>query len=128
MASESKAVGMSKNQKMLAEINRKRGFHIFNPDIYKLEPVKNIIIVSPEKRITSDIMTVAEYCEVVGNRAKHIENSKNFVVFTDVEGESDPIEMAKKEIKDKRCPLSIVRMYGERIGEIWEVNEMIYPF
>ena len=128
MNSESKAAGMSKNQKMLAEINRKRGFHIFNPDVHKLEPVKSIIIVAPEKRITSDIMTVAEYCEVVGNRAKHIENSKNFVVFTDVEGETDPIEMAKKEIKDKRCPLSIVRMYGEKIGEIWEVNEMIYPF
>lgn len=116
---------MSKNQQMLADINKQQGFHVFHPKEYTLNPVKKITIVPPEDRITSDIMTVAEYCDVVGNRAKHIENSKNFVVFTDVEGETDPIEMAKKEIKDKRCPLSIIRMYGDRIGEIWEVNEMI---
>lgn len=127
MDPESKRV-MAKNQKMLADISREQGFHAFHPKEYKLDSIKDITIVAPEDRITSDIMTVAEYCEVVGNRAKHIENSKNFIVFTNVEGETDPIKMAKKEIKDKRCPLSIIRMYGDRIGEVWEVNELVTKF
>lgn len=118
---------MSLNQKMLADVSKQQGFHVFHPKEYKLDPVKNITIVSPEDRITSDIMTIAEYCDVIGNRAKHIENSKNFIIFTEVGGETDPIEMAKKEIKDGRCPLSIVRMYGGNIGEVWEVNELIHP-
>lgn len=120
----------NEDEQLLKEISKEMKFHIFNPKVHNVDMTKEIIIVEPDKRITSQIMTRAEYCEVLSNRAKHIENSKNNLVFVDIENEIDPIEMAKKEIKHKKCPLSIVRMYGygSNIGEIWEVNEMTIPF
>jgi len=116
------------NQKMLSEVSKMMGFHVFNPDEHKLEVIKEIIIVDPADRITSSHMTRPEYCEVISTRAKQIENSNTVLVFTDFGDETDPIEMAKKEIKDKQCPLSIIRMYNNKIGEKWAVNEMTIPF
>ena len=116
------------NQKMLSEVSKMMGFHVFNPDEHKLRVINEIMIVDPKERITSSQMTNSEYCEVISNRAKHIENSKNVLVFTDVGDEIDPREMAKKEIRDRRCPLSIIRMYNNRIGELWTVNELPIPF
>jgi DNA-directed RNA polymerase I, II, and III subunit RPABC2 len=101
-------------------------------DKYKYKPLTEIktIYVNPENRITSEVMTKFEYCQVIGIRAKQLEDYDN--PFTDVGDISDPIEMAKKEIMDKKCPLSIIRVRTTNgtttIAEKWQVNEMAIPY
>ena len=85
-----------------------------------------IIVVKPENRITSDHMTLYEYTSVVGTRATHIAHGSS--IYTSYENLSDPCDIAKKEIDENRCPLSIVRKLGNSNKiEIWEVNELIKP-
>jgi DNA-directed RNA polymerases I, II, and III subunit RPABC2 len=82
-------------------------------------------IVPASKRITSEYMTIFEYAMVVGTRATHI--SEGSVLYTDPDGLYDPRDIAKKEISENKCPLSITRKVSPSMVEIWEVNEMIKP-
>ena len=84
----------------------------------------DMTIVAPERRVTSEFMTMYEYAMVVGTRATHI--SEGAPLYVDATGISDAREIAIKEIELKRCPLSISRAVGGKI-EIWEVNEMTRP-
>lgn len=95
---------------------------------YEYRPVLRIEIIyrKPEDRVTSEVMTKFELCEIVSIRAKQLEQGKT--VFTDVGDLTDPLAIAKKEIIDKKCPLSIVRMITDRIAEKWQVNEMAIPY
>jgi DNA-directed RNA polymerase subunit K/omega len=82
---------------------------------------KETEIVSPMERITSEYMTLYEYAMVIGNRATHI--SQGAPIFVDITGLTEARDIAIKEIREKKCPLSISRRIGNKI-EIWEVNEM----
>lgn len=99
---------------------------------YEYNPIQRakIIYVRPKDRITSEVMTKFEYAEVVSIRAKQLEDDDQ--PFTDVGDLQDPIEMAKKEIADKKCPLSVVRnrtVEGDTtIAELWQINEMAIPY
>ena len=98
---------------------------------YEYKPVicSEIIYVHPENRITSDVMSKFELCEVRSHRAKQIESG--FLPFTDVGDLTDPLAIANKEICDKKCPLDIVRVILEhnnvKIAEKWHVNELAIP-
>ncbi len=92
-----------------------------NDDIHKEDA-----IVANEQRITSEIMTQAEYTRVVSERAKQIENGSP--IFIQLRNEHDPITIAEREIRQKKCPLKIMRYLSKNIREEWEVNEMIIPF
>ena len=87
------------------------------------------IYVHPDARITSEVMTDFEYNHIVGIRAQQLAN--DLKSFTEIGDLSDPIEIAKLEIANKRCPLSIKRvrtmLNGCEIAELWEVNEMSIP-
>ena len=84
-----------------------------------------IKIIDPNNRITTEYMTSYEYTSVVGVRATHI--SEGAPLYTDPSGLHDPIDIAKKEIAENKCPLSITRKIGNSMIEIWEVNEMVKP-
>ena len=85
-----------------------------------------LTIVKPEKRITSDRMTVYEYASVIGTRATHI--SKGAPLYTEIGDLYEPRDIAIKEINEGMCPLSISRRIGNtQYIEIWEVNEMVKP-
>ena len=92
----------------------------------KFEPQRELFFVRPEDRMTSEYITKYEYTRVLSIRAKQIE--KDNVVQTDVTNITDPIEMAKKEVRDKRCPMSIERKINENLAELWHVNEMVVRF
>lgn len=85
----------------------------------------NVIIVAPENRLTSEYMTIYEYSKVVGTRATHI--SEGAPLYIDPSGISSALEIAKKEIDMKLCPLVVVRQTRNKRVEIWEVNEMTKP-
>ena len=94
---------------------------------YEYKPVirMQITFVTPENRITSEIMTKFECAQVISVRAKQIENGGT--CFTDTQELSDPIEMARKELFDKKCPLDVVRGITDKVFERWHVNEMVIP-
>lgn len=114
-----------KNEKIDEEyiIERKKLHHVkFTADTEN----NTIIVVKSENRITSDHMTTYEYTSVVGTRATHI--SKGAPIYVEVGNLYDPRDIAKKEIDECKCPLSITRKLGNTNKiEIWAVNEMIKP-
>jgi len=93
-----------------------------------MQPIiqKEIIILDSENCKTSEILTQFEYTEIISHRAKQIENGG--ICFTDVQYLTDPIMMAEKELKDGKCPLDIIRMLTDKIGERWHVNEMAIDY
>jgi DNA-directed RNA polymerase I, II, and III subunit RPABC2 len=95
---------------------------------YEYKPVlrTEIIYRKPEDRITSEVMSKFEYCEVISIRARQLEIGGS--PFTTIGELTDPIAIAKKEIADKKCPLSIVRMITDKIAEKWHVNELGIPY
>lgn len=95
--------------------------HVYHP----IHDSTEIKIVAPDKRITSEYMTIYEYSMVVGTRATHI--SEGSVLYTDPQGMFDARDIAKKEIDENKCPLSITRKVSPSMIEIWEVNEMVKP-
>ena len=81
-------------------------------------------VIASSARETSDIMTFEEFVAVLGRRASMIAQGSRVMVSTD--GMDDVREIAKKEIFNKRCPLIIIRKYGNK-EEIWRVSEMGVP-
>jgi DNA-directed RNA polymerases I, II, and III subunit RPABC2 len=61
-----------------------------------------------EERITTPYMTKYEKARILGTRALQI--SMNAPVLVDLEGETDPLQIAIKELREKKIPL-IVRRY-----------------
>jgi DNA-directed RNA polymerase I, II, and III subunit RPABC2 len=98
-----------------------RRHHIY----HQVPDSTEIKIVAPGRRTTSEYMTIYEYSMVVGTRATHI--SEGSILYTDPEGLFDPRDIAKKEINENKCPLSITRKVSPSMIEVWEVNEMIKP-
>ena len=49
------------------------------------------------------------------------------ILYTDPQGLFDPRDIAKKEISENKCPLSVTRHVSPTAIEVWEVNEMIKP-
>ena len=98
---------------------------------YEYKPVirSEIIYVHPNNRITSEVMSKFELCEVRSHRAKQIESG--LLPFTDIGDLTDPLAIANKEICDKKCPLDIIRVILEhnnvKIAEKWHVNELAIP-
>ncbi len=95
---------------------------------YEYRPVihTEIVFKNPKDRITSEVLSRFELCEVISIRAKQLETGRK--IFTEVGNITDPLEIAKKEILDKKCPLSIVRMLTDKVAEKWHVNEMAIPY
>lgn len=86
---------------------------------------RSITVVPDDERITSDIMTMFEYSEVIGIRTLQI--GQGSPVFTDVSELHESRDMAIKELYDRKCPLIITRKVGDFKQEEHKVREMGYP-
>lgn len=64
--------------------------------------------IANENRTTTPFMTKYERARILGTRALQI--SMNAPVLVDLEGETDPLQIAIKELREKKIPL-IVRRY-----------------
>lgn len=105
----------------------KTGIDVLGDDMYISNDIHKEDIITPnDKRISSEIMTLAEYTRILSERAKQIENGSP--IFIDIKNESNPIKIAEQEILLKKCPMKITRYMTKHIVEIYEVNEMIIPF
>jgi DNA-directed RNA polymerase I, II, and III subunit RPABC2 len=76
-----------------------------------------------EERITTKYMTKYERARLLGTRALQI--SMGAPVMVELTGETDPYEIAKKELKDRRLPIVIRRYLPDKSFEDWKVTELI---
>ncbi|KDD75734.1 hypothetical protein H632_c524p1 [Helicosporidium sp. ATCC 50920] len=81
--------------------------------------------VRPAERITTRYLTKYEKARVLGTRALQI--SMNAPVMVDVGTETDPLEIAYKELREKKIPFTIRRYLPDGSYEDWGLNELIIP-
>lgn len=79
--------------------------------------------INPADRITSPYMTKYERARVLGTRALQI--SMNAPVMVELEGETDPLQIAMKELKAKKIPIVVRRYLPDGSYEDWGIDELI---
>jgi len=81
--------------------------------------------VPPAERITTPYMTRFERARVLGTRALQI--SMNAPVMVELEGETDPLKIAMKELNQRKVPITVRRFLPDGSHEDWNVDELIIP-
>ncbi|KAI8627387.1 RNA polymerase Rpb6 [Xylariaceae sp. FL1651] len=76
-----------------------------------------------EERSTTPYMTKYERARILGTRALQI--SMNAPVLVDLEGESDPLQIAIKEMNEKKIPLIVRRYMPDGYYEDWTCEELL---
>lgn len=79
--------------------------------------------IDDDKRTTTPYMTKYERARVLGTRALQI--SMNAPVLVDLEGETDPLQIAIKELNQKKIPLTIRRYLPDLWYEDWTCEELL---
>ena len=79
--------------------------------------------IPKNERITTPFMTKYERARILGTRALQI--SMNAPVLVDIEGETDPLQIAMKELSAKKIPLVVRRYLPDGSYEDWSVEELI---
>ncbi|KAH7406047.1 DNA-directed RNA polymerase I [Phaeosphaeria sp. MPI-PUGE-AT-0046c] len=79
--------------------------------------------VDNDKRTTTPYMTKYERARVLGTRALQI--SGNAPVLIDVEGMTDPLQIAAKELQEKKIPLVVRRYLPDGYYEDWTCEELL---
>lgn len=80
--------------------------------------------VAEKDRKTTKFMTKFEKARVLGTRALQI--SMNAPVMVELQGETDPLEIARKELTARKIPMIIRRYLPDKSYEDWHVNELIF--
>lgn len=100
---------------------------------FKAPLFTDYVILHTANESSRKVMTIYEYAEVISQRAAQIQKSFKSV-FTSIGTLSDPRDIAKKEILDKKCPLSIIRklyhdpITNRTICEKLSVNDLAIPY
>merc|ERR1712141_684373 len=81
------------------------------------------LAVPKELRMTTAYMTKYERARVLGTRALHIAMSAP--VMVELEGLTDPLKIAMKELKAKKIPIIVRRYLPDKSYEDWSVDELI---
>lgn len=79
--------------------------------------------VPKNKRITTKYMTKYERARVLGTRALQI--AMCAPVMVELEGETDPLQIAMKELKQRKIPIIIRRYLPDNSYEDWRIDELI---
>lgn len=99
------------------------------PELEGAEVQVDVIEAGPEPparpRITTRYLTKYEKARVLGTRALQI--SMNAPVMTDVGDETDPLEIAYKELREKKIPFTVRRYLPDGSYEDWGLDELIIP-
>ncbi|XP_055627575.1 DNA-directed RNA polymerases I, II, and III subunit RPABC2 [Toxorhynchites rutilus septentrionalis] len=101
-------------------------------EINQEEDGDNIELITPgqsgggvpkSKRITTKYMTKYERARVLGTRALQIAMCAPIMV--ELEGETDPLQIAMKELKQRKIPIIIRRYLPDSSYEDWSIDELI---
>ena len=69
-------------------------------------------------------LTKFEKCKILGVRAEQL--SRNFPSCIELDGDETVIEIAEKELEEKKIPIIIRRYFPNGTYEDWKLNELIY--
>lgn len=78
----------------------------------------------PKQRITTKFMTKYERARILGTRALQI--SMSAPIMVELEGETDPLQIAMKELRERKIPLIIRRYLPDGSYEDWGADELTY--
>lgn len=73
-------------------------------------------------RMTTRYLTKYEKARVLGTRALQI--SMNAPVMVELSGETDPLQIAEKELREKKIPFTIRRFLPDGSYEDWSIAEL----
>jgi len=79
--------------------------------------------VQPNKRITTPYLTKYERARVLGTRALQI--AMGAPVMVELDGATDPLIIAMKELKARKIPIIIRRFLPDSSYEDWSIDELI---
>lgn len=79
--------------------------------------------VARSERVTTKYLTKYEKARVLGTRALQI--SMNAPVMVDLDGETDPLRIAEKELRERKIPIIIRRFLPDGSHEDWSIDELI---
>ncbi|KAH6897209.1 RNA polymerase Rpb6 [Thelonectria olida] len=79
--------------------------------------------IPENERNTTPYMTKYERARILGTRALQI--SMNAPVLVDLEGETDPLQIAIKEMREKKIPLIVRRYLPDGYYEDWTCEELL---
>ena len=79
--------------------------------------------VAASDRVTTKYLTKYERARVLGTRALQI--SMNAPVMVDLDGETDPLKIAMKELRERKIPIIIRRFLPDGSHEDWSIDELI---
>lgn len=88
-----------------------------------------IDMIAPEDAIRSDTKVTTRYltkyerARILGTRALQI--SHGAAIMVDPQGESDPLEIARKELIQGKIPIVIRRYLPDNSFEDWRISELI---
>lgn len=79
--------------------------------------------VARSERVTTKYLTKYERARVLGTRALQI--SMNAPVMVDIDGETDPLRIAEKELRERKIPIIVRRYLPDGSHEDWSIDELI---
>jgi len=88
-----------------------------------LQPGEASASQSHAERITTPYMTKYERARVLGTRALQI--AMCAPVMVELEGETDPLQIAMKELKQRKIPIIIRRYLPDGSYEDWGIEELL---
>jgi DNA-directed RNA polymerase I, II, and III subunit RPABC2 len=94
------------NKKLIVDSNKWNGY----------------LIVKKKDRITGNKMFSYEYARVLGTRATQLESGAPPLI--EAPKNIDSIELAKLELMNKKCPITIVRPLPNMSVELWDCDEL----
>ncbi|KAM7472157.1 hypothetical protein LguiA_010340 [Lonicera macranthoides] len=90
---------------------------------YQKDPEEKGDELENGEKKTAKYMTKYERARILGTRALQI--SMNAPVMVELEGETDPLEIALKELRQGKIPFTIRRYLPDGSFEDWGVDELI---
>ncbi len=82
-------------------------------------------VQDPSKRTTTPYMTKYERARILGTRALQI--SMGAPVMVELDGETDPLNIAMKELTEKKIPIIVRRYLPDGSHEDWKLEELLNP-
>ncbi|KAJ8908568.1 hypothetical protein NDN08_005273 [Rhodosorus marinus] len=78
--------------------------------------------VPREERTTTKYMTKYERARILGTRALQI--SMGAPILVELDGETDPLVIAQKELREKKIPITVRRYLPDGSYEDWNVDDL----
>ena len=90
----------------------------------EINRIINILCVKRIRNVTKNYLTKYERTKIIGLRSQQIATGSP--VFTDVpDGMINSIDIAKKELRERKIPFILKRNVGKNKYEYWKLEDLV---